>query len=276
MTTAYGARLSVGTEGQQLGLSLVNHFLAAGHMAFGEITMGRSGQRADVVMIRKSWNFRVAVFEVKVSRGDFQQDVSTGKYEGYMSHCHQLSFAVPAGLITKADIPAGCGLIVHSKDKGWHTLKAARVRAMDMVALENVGMLFACLMRGYDESLERRSLADRMCLESNVGLADRAVSLGHDIRARLADQQSAWDAIKRVKEAIEAVTGESSRDIHSAIWRLEGFINDIPNPEAFEVAKRLVAIASGLVWNRKGAPEGDYALRQLEEYIEMVKDERGV
>lgn len=80
--------------------------------------------RADVVAVAKSYSpIIVRIYEVKVSRSDFQRDIFEGKYKSYLPFCHYLYFAVPAGLLKKEEVPEGCGLVTF-RDKNWHAVKS--------------------------------------------------------------------------------------------------------------------------------------------------------
>ena len=49
--------------------------------------------------------------------------VPVDQWQSYLRYSSAVTFAVPAGLIGKADLPPGCGLIVRGPE-GWRTLKA--------------------------------------------------------------------------------------------------------------------------------------------------------
>lgn len=93
----------------------------------GSVFLNNGTQRADVIEIKPSYTrFCVTIYEVKVSRGDFLNDIRTEKYKGYLEHCHRFYFAVPAGMISKDEVPIGAGLIVRG-ERGWSTIKRAKV-----------------------------------------------------------------------------------------------------------------------------------------------------
>ena len=62
------------------------------------------------------------VYEAKISVADFRADVTAGKWQTYRPFSCGVVFAVPKGLIAKADIPPRCGLIVRG-ESGWRTVK---------------------------------------------------------------------------------------------------------------------------------------------------------
>lgn len=60
----------------------------------------------DLLMIR---NQQYVAIEIKVSRADFKRD-TLEKRRTWMRHADQFVYAVPFGLITKDEVPEGCGL----------------------------------------------------------------------------------------------------------------------------------------------------------------------
>ena len=69
----------------------------------------------DGLAIYKSWTTpKIAGYEIKVSRSDFQRDV---KYARYMQYCHEFSFVVPTGLIKREEVEPEIGLIYYNPDK---------------------------------------------------------------------------------------------------------------------------------------------------------------
>lgn len=94
------------------------------------LNYGAVGQ-ADVITIKPSYNrFNLDIYEVKVQRSDFLQDVKKGKYKKYLPHCNRLYFAILEGVARKDEIPEDVGLIVKNQ-KGWHTIKAAKKREVE-------------------------------------------------------------------------------------------------------------------------------------------------
>ncbi|GAI89372.1 unnamed protein product, partial [marine sediment metagenome] len=105
--------------------------------------------RADVLAVRKSFtNPSFTIYEVKVSRSDFNADVNKGKYRIYFADCCQFYFAVPAGLVKKEEVPEGAGLIVRGEN-GWRVVKSAPRREYT----PDVELLLKLLMRGYESQL---------------------------------------------------------------------------------------------------------------------------
>jgi hypothetical protein len=99
-------------------------------------------QRADVITVKPSYTrFCVAIYEVKVSRADFQGDLRAEKWRGYLSHCHRIFFAVPAGMVKKEEIPPEAGLIVRGP-KGWQVQKSAPAREIEIPEFTLLSMIF--------------------------------------------------------------------------------------------------------------------------------------
>ena len=89
-----------------------------------DMQLGPAGSpRPDVYTVPKSYsNFKPLAYECKVSVSDFRSDVTKGKWQSYLKYACGVIFAVPQGLITKDDVPKGCGLIVRSEN-GWRMVK---------------------------------------------------------------------------------------------------------------------------------------------------------
>ncbi len=98
---------------------LALHLAQQGRMVFCDRLIGAAGsQRPDILSINKSytrWNPRV--YEIKVRRADFLNDINSGKWQGYLG-VGAVVFAVPHGLIKRTELPDRAGLIVRS-DSGW-------------------------------------------------------------------------------------------------------------------------------------------------------------
>jgi hypothetical protein len=61
---------------------------------------------------------------------DFRRDITAGKWTSYLQFAAGVMFCVPAGLISKDDIPNGCGLMVRN-ETGWRTVKGPTMRPVD-------------------------------------------------------------------------------------------------------------------------------------------------
>lgn len=108
----------------ELANSLASHLVNDKRMVWEDIPTGAAGSiRPDVFTIEKSFAHPNPVsYEVKVSRSDFLNDVTSGKWRGYLDFSDGVVFAVPKGLITKQELPDKAGLIVYSEGI-WRTVK---------------------------------------------------------------------------------------------------------------------------------------------------------
>jgi hypothetical protein len=105
---------------------LADHLRGAGDRIIWEnMQLGPSGSpRPDVFSMPKSYSkFCPLAYEIKISTADFRRDVTSGKWQSYLKFASGVIFAVPAGLVTKEDIPKGCGLIVRHENV-WRAAKA--------------------------------------------------------------------------------------------------------------------------------------------------------
>lgn len=108
----------------ELANNLARHLMNENRMVWEDIPAGKSGSvRPDVYTIEKSFaNPNPISYEIKVSVSDFRSDVTKAKWKSYLEFSYGVVFAVPKGLITKNDIPNGCGLITFNGEF-WNTVK---------------------------------------------------------------------------------------------------------------------------------------------------------
>lgn len=117
----------------ELASDLANYLRETrGVLAWEDMQLGPAGSaRPDVYTIPKSYSkFRPMVYECKVSVSDFRADITKGKWHNYLKYACGVVFAVPSGLITKNDLPDGCGLIVRS-DASWRMSKGPTMQALE-------------------------------------------------------------------------------------------------------------------------------------------------
>jgi hypothetical protein len=103
----------------------------------------RSGvQRADVVTVKPSYKrFCLSMYEVKVSRQDFLSDIRSGKWLGYLGHCHRFYFAVLSGVAEAAEIPEPAGLYVRGPS-GWTCRRGAKPLGTEIPRETMMSLLF--------------------------------------------------------------------------------------------------------------------------------------
>lgn len=108
----------------------------------GSPWMQRGVPRADVVNIRPSYTrFCIDIYEVKTSRSNFLSSINSGKWKKYLPHCHRLYFALPAGIVSRDEVPVPAGLIVRGS-KGWTVVKGAKNRKTDIPQMTILAFLF--------------------------------------------------------------------------------------------------------------------------------------
>lgn len=108
----------------ELASNLARHLMHESRMVWEDIPAGPSGSvRPDVYTIEKSFsNPRPVSYEIKVSVADFRSDITSAKWKSYLDFSYGVVFAVPKGLITKKDLPNGCGLMTFNGEF-WNTVK---------------------------------------------------------------------------------------------------------------------------------------------------------
>ncbi len=166
---------------------------------------------------------RIAIYELKTSKGDFNKDVKEGKYTGYFAKCHQVIFAVPQGLVTLADVPGECGLITHNLDTGWHTVRAGRVHDLNLQTSGIVELLLACLFREQEEAVEMRNLRERLLSHENSSLADRARSVGWETGQQLRSMEADRQELQKAKEAVDKFVVPPTQSLSAALTNLQNY-----------------------------------------------------
>lgn len=103
---------------------LASFLRGADRMVWCDMQLGPSGSpRPDVFTLQRSYSRpQPSAYEIKVSRSDLRSDTTSGKWQSYLAYAGSVTFAVPDGLCTVADIPEGCGLIVR-KAQSWRYVR---------------------------------------------------------------------------------------------------------------------------------------------------------
>ncbi|CAJ0698722.1 hypothetical protein [Ralstonia holmesii] len=117
----------------ELASDLAEHLRGSSdRLVWTDMQLGPSGSpRPDVYTVPRSYSrFMPVAYECKVSVADFRRDITAGKWTSYLQFAAGVMFCVPAGLVSKDDIPNGCGLMVRS-DSVWRTVKGPTMRAVD-------------------------------------------------------------------------------------------------------------------------------------------------
>ena len=230
----------------------------------GAVTYG--SPRADVLAARKSFvNPSFTIYEVKISRSDFNADINRGKYRGYFEHCCQLYFAVPKGLITKEDIPEGTGLTVRG-DNGWHVVKAAPRREHT----PNIELLLKLLMRGYDDHLVQWKQYDRLKNLEYKGLKEASLQFGIKVARDLQDASELIELANKLKDEVGKLIGKKYDSLSSAIYGLRADVDALLlqrrySPEAVALASIVDRLFQGGRFFAGGTPN---QLREIADKLE--------
>jgi len=230
--------------------------------------------RADVLAVSKSFvHPAFLIYEVKVSRSDYLADVNRGKYQVYLDYCNQLYFAAPTGVISKAEVPDTCGLILRGEN-GWHVVKAAPRREFT----PDTELMLKLLMRGYDDHRANRYQIDRLKLLEYKGLKEASYQFGIQVARDLA---GAEDIIKEAK-AIEAQIAEllnlEPRSMFNAVSQLRRVVDSLLGqyhnaPEAIRLVQVVQSLFSGMsLW--KGSTPRE--LRSIADVIERRVAEKSI
>lgn len=187
-----------------LAADLAGHLRTDARMVWTDIQLGPSGSpRPDVYAMMKSFvKPEPTAYEVKVSVSDFRADVTAGKWMSYRAFAGRIVFAVPAGLISPADVPTTCGLMVRS-ETGWRAARKATASPCD---IDRMALL--------------KLLIDGVNREGNFGRLERG-------RHHLANKH----AEKRWGEAI-------ARQIQDAMWASHTIANANAQAEAILLRAR--------------------------------------
>lgn len=176
---------------------------------------------ADVLTVCKSFaNPTFIIYEVKVSRSDFLADVNKGKYRKYFEDCHQLFFAVPAGLVSQKEIPEGTGLITRGEN-GWHVIKAAPRRELKLSS----ELLLKLLMRGYEDRLVQWKQYDRLKNLEYKGLKEASYQHGLKIARDLGNASELIELANKIRDEIGEALGAKHDTVWEAIYTLRGEVD---------------------------------------------------
>jgi len=209
-------------------------------LVWENMQMGPAGSpRPDVYSIPKSYTrFTPLAYEVKISVADFRRDVTKGKWQSYLNFAVGVTFAVPAGLITKADLPPGCGLMVRSED-GWRTLKAPTLARLETLSRDAwMKLLIDGVTRSFGKAPEPRS-ASEWKMQKDV----RRV-FGEQVANLLSDRTRAE---RRIREATRIAEFELENIKERTRYRIEKAQRDAKqSAEQINAERMLLCAALGL------------------------------
>lgn len=242
-----------------LAADLAQHLRSEKRMVWTDMQLGPSGSpRPDVYTLEKAYARPLpTAYECKISRSDLRSDTTSGKWQKYLAFAGAVIFAVPEGLCTPADIPAGCGLIVRKAQSWRHVRKATR----SAVALP-MDACMKLLIDGVGRTIGQRTPsprrldlwkeheAVRLKFGAAVEKAARDLACAESDARVLAEQKRAnWERVDReVAAHREYLMGQVKRDM-----------------AAFETTKREL-----LEW--LGLPESSHAIAIRRRVAELKRE----
>jgi hypothetical protein len=227
----------------ELASDLASHLRASGDViAWENMQMGPAGSpRPDVYIMQKSYSkFRPMAYEVKVSVSDFRSDVTSGKWQSYLQYAAGVVFAVPLGLITKDDLPKGCGLIV--RGEGWRHVKKPILQPISTLPHD-------AWMKLMIDGINRVDPAARLELRREFASAETLRKrYGEDIAKLLSNREHAK---YRIEEAIKLLEIERQRiEDQRQKLRIEAVKRDADVSEKFiEMLKAFGLPEDASIWD---------------------------
>ena len=223
----------------------------------------------DVLAIFKSYsNQCVRIYEVKINRSDFLQDVNAGKYLKYMEYCNQFYFAVPARLIKKEELPGGCGLITNGP-KGWQSVKAAPRRDFTL----SRDMMMALLLKGYQNHFDEYRRLEKERFQDYPGLLAVTYSFGVKVSRDIVESRQYVEQAEELRKQINEVSGQDFPDIWRAASWLRAEVNGMLGKHKYaEEAAELLRISIDMF---KGAAyQAPRYLREIADKLEKSEEKR--
>ncbi len=143
----------------ELAADLAQYLRSDQRMVWTDMQLGPSGSpRPDVYTLERSYSRPMpTAYEIKISRSDLRSDTTSGKWQKYLAFAGAVIFAVPEGLCTPADIPAGCGLIVR-KNMVWRNVRKATRQAVTLP----MDACMKLLIDGVNRSVQQRDPKPRI------------------------------------------------------------------------------------------------------------------
>lgn len=188
-------------------------------MVWTNMQLGPAGSpRPDVYTIEPTYTaLRAMAYEIKVSRSDFLRDAQAGKALGYLNYAGAVVFAAPKGMLAKAEIPAGCGLIERGPD-AWRWAKKPTIQPVKTLPFE-AWMKLLIDGRARDEGA---GLAIRAREANEWVQRERARKLlGDDLGRLLSDKANARYALENEIRELQEETSRTRAQVEIHRRRLE-------------------------------------------------------
>lgn len=244
-------------EHDELLNDLAEHLERPERMMWRDMPMGPAGsQRPDVWTLNKSYaNPRPLAYEVKVSIADYRSDVTSGKWQGYLAYSSGVYFCVPKGLITKADLPTGAGLMVRS-EKTWRSVKSPTLQPVKIPQ----DVLLKLLIDGVDRIRTDCRLGEFNTYQTNVRIKKQ---LGETVATAVSDIHSAQRQAEYANKRIDEAYARSEQIIAAARERAK-VETEALNQGVYGARDELAAIL--------GLPGGTH-MRRLKVAVERQREE---
>lgn len=252
-------------------------------MVWENMQMGPSGtQRPDVYVLPKSYSrFTPTTYEIKVSMSDFRSDVTAGKWQGYLKYSSAVVFAAPAGLISKDDVPAGCGLILRH-DEVWRTVKKPTLQRIETLPHETwMKMMIDGLERQKREAIRQRPTGSEWAVEQKL-----RVTFGEDVaclvrralfsRSGLANEVAEAEKKRlEIRQGTEAYARSHRESVEREIGRLTAEQQGLAVALGLEEGASLRQLASAIsaaCHRLRGDSEVDRLTRLFQRIQEVTAD----
>jgi hypothetical protein len=173
----------------------------------------------DVLTLQKSYTRPTpTIYDIKVSRSDFLQDVRKDKWQRYLPYCQRFYFACPTGLVKKNEVPVDAGLITRSEN-GWHTTKTPRVQSAPDYTMWDVQAL---LMAGVYTMQGMRQLQNRFDAEESIDLRDHTFRVGKKLAGIARQYEKLQDQHEDLREKLAIGGGGAHKHVVTAVSRITG------------------------------------------------------
>lgn len=187
----------------ELANDLAKHLRSENRMVWVDMQLGPQGSpRPDVYALFRSYTQPNPIaYEVKISVSDFRADVTTAKWSRYLNYAYAVVFAVPAGLIGKADVPDSCGLIVRN-DSGWRMAKKPTLqpRNIDQQALLKLVI----------DGVSREGPRNRAIIRNPYDSIAKKV--GSEAARYIQDATSTMERIKQAEDAAQRIISSAKNE----------------------------------------------------------------
>ena len=193
-------------EHDSLLADLAEHLAKPERMMWLDMPMGPAGsQRPDIWSLNKSFTRpNATTYEIKVSVNDYRSDITKGKWQGYLKYSCAVIFCVPQGLISKKDLPPGCGLMIRGEN-GWRTLKAPTMSRMPEIPGD---VWLKLLMRGIEKEYKTVRSASIPVLNQ---YANDKRNFSKDVHTAITDLAQARYAVERAKKNAENILNQAKQ-----------------------------------------------------------------